>query len=597
MKIKMPTLVGWCRAESRPAVRSAALAAVVLTALVTESLAATPTPTPPRSFGGSVEVPVVNLDVLVTDSDGAPVLDLKASDFRLTVDGEPVPLSHFAPPTSLSGETEPTAEAARQAGPTPVPAAEGRQYVIVFVDLTNYDRQRLRAGLEQVSEFLGGTGKLPVPVMVMSFDGRLRICQSFTQNRDALLASLDCCKESSATRLDLGHEKMLMKRRISHVAAAEVPPSDPTRETWERQVLELYYQIEQSFDEVARDQTEAVLDGLRHCVGMLAGIPGRKSIVLMSDGVDAHATRTMFEVWRGTFTRIQVRRERELVRALQRALPKSQGYPHATPELRQLVEVANANRITFFTLTSLSDRLMKQLSAEGSSAGSTEGAFAELTEEIVLYRMADLTGGRVLSTGPDLAKQLRKVSEEMGQLYLLAFVPPVANDGKFHRIQVAVDREGVTVSHRRGWRASTDDDQLVAKTLAAAGMETVDNPLDIRVEEIGREPGKSGEVKVDIMVRMPIAKLVLLPGEKSHEGATSLCLVIRDDAERLSNVYREAFPVTVPDDQLERALSSAAGFRKVLQMRKGGGLIAVGVRDDVANVVSTAVLRVAPESP
>ena len=182
----------------------------------------------------------------------------------------------------------------------------------------------------------------------------------------------------------------------------------------------------------------------------------------------------------------------------------------------------------------------------------------------------------------------------MSQLYLLAFVPPVANDGKFHEIQVSVDREGVTVSHRRGWRASTEDDQLVAKTLAAAGMEATDNPLDIRVEEIGREKDTSGELKVDIMVRVPISKLVLLPGTKTHDGATSLCLVIRDDQERLSKVYREAFPVTVPDDQLARALAGAAGLRKVLQMRKGGGLIAIGVRDDVANVVSTAVLRVEP---
>ena len=597
MPTNPPRLAERNRGDCPRAARTTLLAVVALAALVTQVPAAAPTPTAPRSFGGSVEVPVVNLDVLVTAADGSPVLDLGAKDFQIMVDGEPVPLSHFAPPTSLSGGTRPVAEEVSEEAPAVAPAAEGRQYVIVFVDLTNYDRQRLRAGLEQVSEFLGGTGKLPVPVMVMSFDGRVRICQSFTQNREALMASLDCCRLSSATRLDLGHEKMLMRRRISQASAAEVPPSDPGRANWERQVLDLYYQIEQSFDEVARDQTEAVLDGLRHCVGMLAGIPGRKSIVLMSDGVDAHATRTMFEVWRGTFARVQVRRERDLVRALQRVLPKSQGYPHAAPELRQLVEVANAHRITFFTLTSLSDRLLRQISAEGGSASSTEGAFAELGEEIVLYRMADLTGGRILSAGPDLAKQLRKVSDELGQLYLLAFVPPVANDGKFHRIQVSVDRDGVTVNHRRGWRASTDDDQLVAKTLAAAGMETTDNPLDISVEEIGRETDRSGELKVDIMVRVPIARLVLLPGTKTHDGATSLCLVIRDESERLSKVYREAFPVTVPDDQLERALASAAGFRKVLQMRKGGGLIAVGIRDDVANVVATAVLRVDPTSP
>ncbi len=70
--------------------------------------------------------------------------------------------------------------------------------------------------------------------------------------------------------------------------------------------------------------------------------------------------------------------------------------------------------------------------------------------------------------------------------------------------------------------------------------------------------------------------------------------MIRDAEGRLSAVHREAFPVSLPADQLERALASAAGFRKVLEIGSAGGLVAVGVRDDVGNVVSTAVLQVAP---
>lgn len=545
-------------------------------------------------FRSTVEVPVVNVDVLVTDREGAPVLDLGRDDFRLTVDGRPVPLSHFAPPEALGQPTRQAVEQPAAAEPAPEPSPEDRQYVVVFVDLTNLDRQRLRAGLEQIASYLGGGDLLPVPVMVVSFDGRVRVCQSFTRNREALMASLDCCRESSAVRLDLGFEKTLMKRRIAQVVAQEVPPSDPSRGNWERMVLDLYYQIEQQFDEIARNQTEAVLDGLRHCVRLLSGIPGRKSMVLLSDGIDAHATRSMFEYWRGTFQRIQVRRERDLAEALQRSLPRSQGYPHAAHELRDLVAGASASRITVHTISSLSDRQLRSISAEGALETSAEAVFSEMSEEIVLYRVSDLTGGSVLTHGPQLAEQLGRVAEEMRQLYRLAFVPPVADDGGYHTIEVAVLREGVSVRHRKGWRASDADDELVARTLAAATLAEVANPLDVKVRELGRQATGSGSIKVDLMITVPIARLVLLPQEGTHDGSTSLCLVIRDAEDRLSAVHREAFPVSVPEAQLERAMTSSAGIRKVLELSGKGGLVAIGVRDDVGNVVATTTLGIAP---
>jgi len=46
-------------------------------------------------FGESVEVRVINVDVVVTDKQGLPVTGLQPTDFDLKVDGEKLPIQYF----------------------------------------------------------------------------------------------------------------------------------------------------------------------------------------------------------------------------------------------------------------------------------------------------------------------------------------------------------------------------------------------------------------------------------------------------------------------------------------------------------------------
>ena len=45
---------------------------------------------------GGGRVPVMDLDVVVTDSRGRPVPDLTRQEFSVKVDGKPVPIDYFA---------------------------------------------------------------------------------------------------------------------------------------------------------------------------------------------------------------------------------------------------------------------------------------------------------------------------------------------------------------------------------------------------------------------------------------------------------------------------------------------------------------------
>ena len=70
------------------------LAAAVLLCASLAPAAAQETP-PQETFGETVDVRVVNVEVVVTDRQGNRVTGLSPDDFRLRVDGKEVPVEYF----------------------------------------------------------------------------------------------------------------------------------------------------------------------------------------------------------------------------------------------------------------------------------------------------------------------------------------------------------------------------------------------------------------------------------------------------------------------------------------------------------------------
>lgn len=71
----------------------------LIVAFVVLALAGSPSDgqegTLPDLFADTIDVRVVNVEVVVTDHEGYRILGLEASDFELLVDGQPVPVSYF----------------------------------------------------------------------------------------------------------------------------------------------------------------------------------------------------------------------------------------------------------------------------------------------------------------------------------------------------------------------------------------------------------------------------------------------------------------------------------------------------------------------
>jgi hypothetical protein len=97
-----------------------------------------------------------------------------------------------------------------------------------------------------------------------------------------------------------------------------------------------------------------------------------------------------------------------------------------------------------------------------------------------------------------------------------------------------------------------------------------------------------------VMVRFPLAKLVLVPKERFHEGQVSLFVGARDSRGRMSPIQEIAVPIRVPNDQLLTALGQTAGYKTTLRLRKEAHTVAVSLRDELGNADSAVAVEYTP---
>jgi hypothetical protein len=210
-----------------------------------------------------------------------------------------------------------------------------------------------------------------------------------------------------------------------------------------------------------------------------------------------------------------------------------------------------------------------------------------------LQMMTGPTGGIAAFDVPDPAGLLETLRQDVFSFYSLGFVPE-RRDGKPRRLEVKVKRDGLKVRHREAYREATGRERASRGTRSAMLLGWSENPLEAALEMEGTTAEGNGQLILDLLVKVPMAKLVLLPQAEFHEGRLTLFLGARDAKGRASDLQEIAVPIRVPNDQLLTALGQTVAYRARLRLRPLEHLVAVGVRDELGNVESTVTTTFVP---
>ena len=543
---------------------------------------------PLATFFAPLEVPLVSVEIYVSDRSGQPIPGLVLEDFEIYEDGKLVPISHFYAAPGLSEfaqETTTTAEIEQ----SDVESAPGQGlYLIIYFDDTNLGRGRRQAAIKHLRGFL--TSELPPDLMVMlvRYDGRLNIEQSFTEDTDEIVVALDSLQRSASLDRRLDEDRMLREMENATTAAAVQGGGGlgSGDEFLEARGSSLLQEIDSYADQIVQ-RTNTSLANQKRLIRSLSGLSGRKAVLLVADGVEVRPGELLYRAWGQAFGSIpsfSVDAQRAFLMAARNDLGN---------EFDNHARFANGHRVTIYNLSALGSGQARAMSAQ-SRLMDEQGLYIDqgMSEEVTMGHVAGITGGRTLNNSPVLAEQLEEVSVELASYYSLAFEPAHVGDGKYHRLEVKVKKDAARVRHREGYLDVPESERMTDRIFAAAVHGIADNPLGIDVSNGEVTARDDGTYLVPIIITVPIGGLVLIPSEEEHQGMISIILTVRDQRGDLSPPQRREYPVPVRNADLTSALGQRAGFTLRLAVRPGRQRIAVGVKDEIAMTESVTTIEV-----
>jgi len=553
-----------------------------------------------RGFFEPIQVNLVNLDVVATDPEGLPVRGLEITDFEVEEDGVPVEVTHFfAAPMVGEGSPDP------QTGTTPDDRPYQSVHFVIFVDEVDLSPFSRRAAIDHLTSFLSRDLPPALKLMLVTYDGRMKIRVPFTGDQSRLVSELEEIGTEKGPGIDREREGILRSVRtvaaelataeetevFSEGLARDGSPSaqQPSGSASDKKIMVSMLSDQaraqvgtiQAYAERRRQRTEDLLGQLGLLLRTLSAVPGPKAVVFVCDGLEIRPGEHLFATWEQAFP--AVARDISL-----RSHEEAQRFDLGD-RVESLVQQANGRRVSFFTLGS-DARTESGISAEGGGIESGGALFQTMADREALSRLTHDTGGQALLISPGVNERLGEVSRGLAAYYSLGFHPNHLGDGRYHSLSVRVTRPGVRVRHREGYLDTTSADLIADSVFAAAILGVIDNPLAVSIEQ--RKAVRSsarGARQVPLLVKIPMDRLVLIPRESDHVGQVSLMAVVYG-TDGLSDVQTWSFPIEIANQRLREVLGQNAGFEIVVTAREGAQRIGIGVRDQVAKTDATTFL-------
>jgi VWFA-related protein len=414
------------------------------------------TPAPTLHIG----VTAVEIDAVVTDGSGKHVSDLQASDFELLQDGKPQTISSFryvpirvhpgeagAPPPPAGGKSAAPAPASAPAVPLTSGAQlrrdqAGRVMAIVIDDLNLAfnNMTRVRTAL---NAFLDREVRADDAIAIVTTSRGVGRLQQFTNDKAILK---DTVSRLQINLLGLGAgdeegENAALKR-------GETPGASRTTNE-DRDAMNKGQQNEAN--ESASEQLQSgALAAVQNVVRGMRDLPGRKSVVFVSDG---------FSLMTPVATGATIARPDQWM----------VGRPDLIQAFQRLVDEANRSFVIIHTLSTqgVFNPLEDNFSAERrgrTMTGSelTTAANTKSDKQGGLRQLAHEAGGLFLA-GNDFGIGFGKAMADQEGYYVLAYQPDASTftykaDKKaaFHRVTVRVKRSGLQARARSGFLGLTD---------------------------------------------------------------------------------------------------------------------------------------------
>lgn len=536
------------------------------------------------AFVDELEVTVVNVITYVTDKQGRAVTDLTRDDFKIFQDGQEREITNFQPFTEEvyrsqyqpsigappSPEQPPTAAQPPPSEPTP-PALELQpSYMAIYIDNENLrplDRNRV---LNQLQSFVRNNCQPPVQMMVVSYSRSLKVLEPFTSDANAVIAAI-----SETRRYTGGRPNVDRERDEIHEAIARY--KEHPDENGQSEINRVMGQMH-SFVNEEVNNLQFTLGALRELVTMLSGLPGKKSVLYISNGLPMVPGIDVYYALADAYD------QHSLITETTRYSQHRQ--------FESLVSNANAQSVTFYTIDAGGLAVVSGSSAEYSTTRDTMAATIGHSNylDTIMY-MADATGGVSIVNTNDVRTQIDRVEQDFYTYYSLGYTLHMSGSDKVHKVKVEIPAHpDYTVRYRSRFVEKSLESRVRDRVVTGLMFTIDENPMEIECEIGDPAPASDDRWNVPFEVSFPIELVALMPEGEDYVGHLVMFVAARDNEGRQSDVVRQVHEVRVPAAHYDEARQSRFTISASLLMQKGSHRVAVGILDEITRQASYETL-------
>ncbi|MCA1604198.1 MAG: VWA domain-containing protein, partial [Acidobacteria bacterium] len=391
---------------------------------------------------------LVQVDAVVTDKNGKQVTDLKPEELEIREDDKPQKITNLSYIGLDSPESLKLAVAAKpsdKGGPPPPPVKlrpdQVRRTMALVVDDLGLSFESAHFVRQALKKFLDQQMQPNDLVAIIRTGGGVGALQQFTSDKRQLYAAVEKVKWNPMGRGGVGAFAPIS----NNSANAPLPggnEDDPERGG--------------TIDEFREDLfAVGTLGAVNYIVRGLRELPGRKSVVLISDGL----------------------------RIFNRSNPE--GSTRILTALRRLTDLANRASVVIYTMDARGLQTLGFTAADSTAGMTTDQVERSLSDrrsslfesQSGLNYLAAQTGGFAIRNTNDLSGGIKRVIEDQQGYYLIGYRPAestfdeVSGRRKFHKLSLKVLRPGkFNVRMRNGFYGVTDEEFRPAQPTGAQQM-------------------------------------------------------------------------------------------------------------------------------
>ena len=544
------------------------------------------------TFVDEIALTIANLVVYVTDKKGRAVTTLTKDDFEIYQDGDPKQISNFKLYTSEIVRSELGVTTGLDIpDPTPIPdgpAAGGPQpvHLVLYIDNQNLDPLDRNRVLSQTRDFVRTSLHPPAQMMVVAYQRSFEVLQDFTSDPSQVLKAMRLVRTYTGGRTERDSSRKDIVDRIQRLRSERRAGSsrssmgDPSNDGEWNQI----YNLIDNYAKESVNDLQFTLDSLRQIITSLTGLPGKKGIIYVSNGLPMIPGMELFyEASKGMNDSTILSRMFEFDR---------------TRIYRQLAATANAQDVTLYTIDASGLSLHGMGSAEYATASDPMmSSMGRNNYTDSLRFLADETGGIAIYNTNDIAPRLELVTQDMFTYYSIGYPLQASGQDKVHRVKVKLRDDPAfsdfEIRYRPRFVEKSLETRVQDRVVSSLVFEIDENPMGLEVEAGAPAAATEDRWLLPTHLSFPLNSVALLPEGDDFVARIVLFIAARDTDGKRSDLVRQNHEIRVPAARYEEARGELFGIDTQLLMEAGRYRIAIALLDPLTRQVSYRTISIA----